>query len=40
VASGESTFDVLTQVMNYYRSTMGQDNLNGFAVLNINRDLA
>jgi hypothetical protein len=31
VASGERTFNVLKQVNNYYRSTIGQDSLNGFA---------
>jgi hypothetical protein len=49
VASGERTFNVLKQVKNYYRSTMGQDRLNGFkrwfqmvsnATLSINCDLA
>jgi hypothetical protein len=40
VASGESTFNVLEQVKKYYRSTTGQDRLNGFATLNINCDLA
>jgi hypothetical protein len=31
---------VLKQVKNYYRSPMGQDLLNGFATLNVKRDLA
>jgi hypothetical protein len=40
VASGEGNFNVLKQVKNYYRSTIGQRRLNGFATLNINRNLA
>jgi hypothetical protein len=40
VSLGERTFSVLKQVKNIYRSPMGQDRLNGFATLNINRDLA
>jgi hypothetical protein len=40
MASGESTFRVLKQVKKYYRSTVGQDRLNGFARPNINYDLA
>ena len=40
VASGERTFNVLNQVKNYHRSTMGQGRLNGLAMLNINYDIA
>jgi hypothetical protein len=40
VASGERTLNVLRQAKTYYRSTMGQDCLNGFATLSINCDLA
>jgi hypothetical protein len=40
LASGEHTFSVLKQVKNCYRSTMGQDRLNGFTTLSINCDLA
>jgi hypothetical protein len=40
VSLGERTFSVLKQVKNIYRSPMGQDRLDGFATLNINRDLA
>jgi hypothetical protein len=36
----ERTFNVLKQVKKYYRLTMGQDRLNGFATINIDRDLA
>jgi hypothetical protein len=39
VASGEGTFSVLKRLKKYYRSTMGQDPLNGFATLNIDCDL-
>jgi hypothetical protein len=38
VASGEHTFSVLKQVKNYCGSAVGQDNLNGFAMLSINCD--
>jgi hypothetical protein len=37
-ASGEYAFNVLKQVRKYRRSNMGQDRLNGFAMLNINCD--
>ena len=40
VASGERTFNVLKQVINYHRSTIGQRRLNGLAMLNINYDIA
>jgi hypothetical protein len=40
MASGERTFSALKQFENYYRLTMGQDCLNGFATLSINCDLA
>lgn len=40
VASGEHTFNVLRQVNKYGHSTMGQDRLNAFAMLNINCNLA
>ncbi|XP_065672106.1 zinc finger MYM-type protein 1-like [Hydra vulgaris] len=40
VASGERSFNVLKQVKNYHRSTMGQECLNGLAMLNINCDIA
>ncbi|XP_065650752.1 uncharacterized protein LOC136078864 [Hydra vulgaris] len=40
VASGERSFNVLKQVKNYHRSTMGQERLNGLAMLNINCDIA
>jgi hypothetical protein len=40
VASGERTFNVLKQVENYYRSTMGQDRLNGFTTLSISCDFS
>ncbi|CAM4709907.1 unnamed protein product [Lepidochelys kempii] len=40
VASGECTFNVLKQVKNYLRSTMGQEHLNGLAMFNINGDIA
>ena len=40
VASGERNFNVLEQVKNYHRSTMGQGRLNGLAMLNINYDIA
>ena len=39
-ASGERTFNVLKQIKNYHRSTMGQERLNGLAMLNINCDIA
>lgn len=38
VASGERSFNVLKQVKNYHRSTMGQERLNELAMLNINCD--
>ena len=40
LTSGECTFNVLNQVKNYHRSTMGQGSLNGRAMLNINYDIA
>lgn len=40
VASGERTFSVLKRVKNYHRSSMGQQRLNGLAMLNINCDIA
>jgi hypothetical protein len=40
VTSVERTFSDLNQVKNYYRPTMGQDRMNGFATLSINCDLA
>jgi hypothetical protein len=40
VASDKCTFNVLKQVKNYYCSTMGQDVLNGFVMINVNCDLA
>ena len=40
VASGERSFNVLKQVKNYHRSTMGQERLNRLAMLNINCDIA
>ncbi|EMP31428.1 Bromodomain-containing protein 8, partial [Chelonia mydas] len=40
VALGERTFNVLKQVKNYHRSTMGQEHVNGLAMLNINYDIA
>ena len=39
-ASGERSFNVLKQIKNYHRSTMGQERLNGLAMLNINCDIA
>jgi hypothetical protein len=40
VALLERTSNLLKQVKNYYRSTMGQYRLNCFATLSINCDLA
>ncbi|XP_065682505.1 uncharacterized protein LOC136095772 [Hydra vulgaris] len=40
IASGERTFNVLKQIKNYHRSTLGQERLNGLAMLNINCDIA
>ncbi|XP_065650734.1 zinc finger MYM-type protein 1-like [Hydra vulgaris] len=40
VASGERSFNVLKQVKNYHCSIMGQERLNGLAMLNINCDIA
>jgi hypothetical protein len=40
VASGERTFSVLKQIKNYYRSSVGQDRLNGSTAVIINCDLA
>lgn len=40
IASGERSFNVLKKVKNYNRSTMGQERLNGLAILNINCDIA
>ena len=40
MTSGECTFNVLKQVKNDHRSTMGQGRLNGLAMLNINYDIA
>ncbi|XP_065664572.1 uncharacterized protein LOC136086215 [Hydra vulgaris] len=39
-ASGERTFNVLKQIKSYHRSAMGQERLNGLAMLNINWDIA
>ena len=39
VATGERTFNVLKQLKTY-RSTIGQERLNGLAMLNINCDIA
>jgi hypothetical protein len=36
----ERIFNVLKQVMNYNRSSTGQDHLNGFETLSINYDVA
>ena len=40
VASGERTCNVSKQIKTYHSSTIGQERLNGLAMLNINCDIA
>jgi len=38
-ASAESSFSSLRRLKNYWRSTVGQERLNGLAVLNIHKNI-
>ncbi len=40
VASGERSFSKLKLVKSYLRSTMGQDRLNGLALMSIEKEIA